>query len=126
MMASILVVDDDADARDALCRFLQHVGYKVQSAGNGREALNSVLENAPDLIVLDWRMPEMDGGALMEVLRGYLRLQAVPVIVWTAVDNQALMDKAQQLNASAVMIKVKTSVEQIRQAIDKELNRQTN
>ena len=68
----------------------------------------------------------MDGGALMEVLRGYLRLQAVPVIVWTAVDNQALMDKAQELNASAVMIKVKTSVEQIRQAIEKELNRQMN
>src|SRR5262245_12771190 len=114
-MASILVVDDDADARDALCRFLKHVGHKVQSAGNGREALYAVLEDTPDLIVLDWRMPEMDGGALLEVLRGYLRLQAVPVIVWTAVESGCMVERAKQLKASTVMVKVKTTVEEIRQ-----------
>jgi CheY-like chemotaxis protein len=112
-MSSVLIIDDDRDARDALAQYLQRVGLKVDSAPNGREGLTSILERMPDLIVLDLRMPEMDGAGLLEVLRSYLRLQNVPVVVWTAVPDSPIMERAQALNVDAIMIKPKATLEEI-------------
>ena len=125
-MASILVVDDDADARDALFRFLKSLGHQVKSAPNGREALDSILAEIPDLIVLDLLMPEMNGAGLLEVLRAYLRLQALPVIIWTAAETSPILERARQLKANAVLIKAKTTIDEIRQTIDCELYRAAN
>lgn len=62
----ILVVDDDVMARDLLVRFLSLRGYHVRTARDGREALRLIGESAPDLLILDLAMPEMNG---VEVLR---------------------------------------------------------
>jgi DNA-binding NtrC family response regulator len=62
----ILVVDDDVMARDLLVRFLSLRGYHVRAARDGREALRLIGESAPDLLILDLAMPEMNG---VEVLR---------------------------------------------------------
>ena len=61
----ILVVDDDADVRDVLTRYLKRRGYIVDSASNGEEALASVLANDPDVMLLDIYLPKMSG---LEVL----------------------------------------------------------
>ena len=81
--ARVLVVDDDADARERLRRTLQRDGWSVDEAENGRIALERFAASRPSLILLDLMMPEMDGF-------GFLRaLQArpdgdVPVVVLTA------------------------------------------
>jgi two-component system, NtrC family, nitrogen regulation response regulator NtrX len=64
--ASILVVDDEAAIRDSLRMILEYEGYRVEEAGSGREALTRAAERTPDAVVLDVKMPEMDG---LEVLR---------------------------------------------------------
>src|SRR3569832_1174337 len=67
--ASVLVVDDEAAIRDSLHMILEYEGYRVEEAGNGSQALSKVAERAPDAVVLDIKMPEMDGLELLKALR---------------------------------------------------------
>ena len=67
--ASVLVVDDEAAIRDSLHMILDYEGYRVEEAANGSQALSKVADRAPDAVVLDIKMPEMDGLELLKALR---------------------------------------------------------
>jgi CheY-like chemotaxis protein len=120
-MPSILVVDDDGDARDALTQYLSRIGLTAEGAPNGREALDIILRRTPDLVVLDLRMPEMDGASLLDVLRSYLRLQNLPVVIWTAVPDSPIMDRARRMKVDALLVKTQVSLEEIGQVIQHQL-----
>lgn len=81
-MARILVVDDEPSIRMLIRTILQAEGHTITTASNGREALEMVIENVPDLIVLDLMMPEMDGWHLLEELhmRGLRRHTRVVIV----------------------------------------------
>ncbi len=97
MIRRILVVDDEPDCREASVRYLQRAGYEVQCAGSGKDAIALLGTAVPDAIVLDYRMPEMDGVALLAVFRSYLRWADVPVIMVTAyADEPRLWHVAEQ------------------------------
>lgn len=81
MAQTILVVDDAENLRVLVKSYLAQEGYKVVTAGNGREALFVTRENKPDLIILDLMMPEMGG---YEFMRHYSREGNAPIIVLTA------------------------------------------
>ncbi|MFG6096470.1 response regulator [Leptothoe sp. ISB3NOV94-8A] len=81
---TILVVEDDVNAREIMGRFLQRQDWTVELASNGREALQYLDDNLPNLIVLDLMMPEMDGFEFIQVLRQNSEWQNIPVIVVTA------------------------------------------
>jgi len=68
-MAIVLVVDDDQRLLKMLQRTLTYEGLDVLTASNGREALDRVREHQPDLIVLDWMMPDLDGLEVIRCLR---------------------------------------------------------
>ena len=122
-MARILVVEDDADAREILDRILSAAGHKVESAPNGREALTALLTHTPDLVVLDLLMPEMNGVGLLQVLRSYLRLQSLPVVVITGLPGSPMIEDARRLNVHAILVKgVATHVEIVK-AVNEELGR---
>jgi len=104
-MASILVVDDDPDSRDVLTRSLLKAGYAVRSAENGRLALIAVASAMPNVIVLDVRMPEMDGVEFLQVIRSYLRWSTVPVILLTAYGQGPHMERARELGVKHVFLK---------------------
>jgi adenylate cyclase len=82
----ILVVDDDAEHRRRLSRMLEGEGWQVTEAENGRVGLERFAESAPDLIILDLMMPEMDGFEFLSELRGSGALADVPVVVITAAE----------------------------------------
>src|SRR4051812_24320221 len=82
-MARIMIVDDSEDSRDSLAVIFRRLGHEVICVPNGREALSSVLDRLPDVIVLDLLMPDMDGPSFLEVIRSYLRIQSLPVVVVT-------------------------------------------
>ncbi|HET7854558.1 MAG TPA: response regulator [Candidatus Methylomirabilis sp.] len=82
----VLVVEDHAETREVLRRFLEREGWAVAEAANGREALQRVATHQPELIVLDLMMPEMDGFAFIEVLRQNAAWRAIPIVVVTAKD----------------------------------------
>lgn len=65
---SALLVDDDTILRESIAAYLEDYGYQVQEAGNGRIALEMFRQQRPDIILLDLRMPEMDGMELLPIL----------------------------------------------------------
>jgi two-component system KDP operon response regulator KdpE len=78
-VSHILIVDDDPQFRRTLHITLDSCGYEVSDASGGKEALDSVAANAPDLIVLDWRLPDLDGIQTCRALRAYSDLPVIMV-----------------------------------------------
>jgi adenylate cyclase len=85
--ARILIVDDEPFNVDYLEQELEDLDYETVSAENGREALEQVAAEAPDAILLDIMMPEMDGFQVLEHLKANRALRDIPVIVISALDD---------------------------------------
>ena len=88
-MHSILLVDDDADTRMTVRDFLTGQGFVVHTAREGQHALH-ILEkmDPPDVILLDYKMPVMDGKQFLAVLRRSPRLEQVPVVILSAATRE--------------------------------------
>jgi two-component system alkaline phosphatase synthesis response regulator PhoP len=80
-VSTLLVVEDDRDLRDLLRRYLERAGHAVLSTGSGLEALGLLADAAPDLVLLDLGLPDLDG---LEILRAARTAGSPPVIVLTA------------------------------------------
>ncbi|HEU0199332.1 MAG TPA: response regulator [Burkholderiaceae bacterium] len=85
---TILVVDDDARNRKVLITLLEAEGYTTRQAADGQQALLSVVESPPDLILLDVMMPGLDGYAVVQRLKKVAGTKAIPVILITALSNR--------------------------------------
>ncbi len=85
--ARILVVDDGADNRDVLRRRLERSGHVVETAEHGRRALELLAAMPFDLVLLDVMMPELDGFAVLEAIKGNPALRDIPVIMISALDE---------------------------------------
>jgi len=81
--SDVLVVDDDPSIRGAIEKLLEHAGLTVRTASNGKEALKAVAERRPDLILMDYQMPEMDGVTCCESLKGDPKTADIPVLLAT-------------------------------------------
>jgi two-component system response regulator AtoC len=103
--SQVLVVDDDLDSGDSLARMLRKRGHHAIAVPNGREALAMLMGMTPDAIVLDMRMPQMDGAMFLDVVRSYLRLQSVPVLLLTAYPDGPEVERAQRLGVRGVFRK---------------------
>ena len=95
-MARILIVEDEEKIARFVTLELEHEGYQVEHAADGRTAVDLALERDYDLILLDVLLPQLNG---MEVLRRVRKHKDVPVIMVTARD--AVMDKVAGLDAGA-------------------------
>jgi diguanylate cyclase (GGDEF)-like protein len=84
---SILLIEDNADARDALTALLEHHGYLVRGAENGAIALEEARREAPDLVITDLVMPELSGFDVLEQFRKLPELADVPMIVVSGRDD---------------------------------------
>jgi CheY-like chemotaxis protein len=85
----VLVVDDDADIRVALCELLEHEGYRTATAVNGEQALRFLTSGErPCLVLLDLMMPVMDGWQFLEEQRKDPALASIPIVVVTAAGNR--------------------------------------
>ncbi|MGK5519652.1 ATP-binding protein [Micromonospora sp. URMC 107] len=82
--ARILVADDNADMRAYLARLLGEQGWRVETVGNGRQALEAIRREQPDLVLTDVMMPDVDGFELVRRLRGQADTRTLPVVVLSA------------------------------------------
>jgi DNA-binding response OmpR family regulator len=99
----LLIVDDEEIVRDVLARFLKGKGYDVVTASNGREAMELVKKERPHLMLLDIRMPEMDG---FEVLRRLREVdQEIAVIMITANTDLEEAKKTMEMGACDYVVK---------------------
>jgi CheY-like chemotaxis protein len=116
------VVEDDADMRTLWLRNLTKDGYSVETATNGKDALEKVLAKRPAAILLDLMMPEMDGFEFLARLRSTPDGARIPVIVVTskhlsAADTAFLKDRVQ-----AVMQKAGNDIDSVMDAVRRQVS----
>ena len=85
--ATILLVEDHLDSREALCALLEAFGFDVVPAHNGAEAIDLARRNPPDLVLMDIMMPEVDGFEATRRLRDFPETRDIPIITLTAMEG---------------------------------------
>lgn len=86
-MSRILLIDDDPGVRD-LCRLvLMGEGFEVLEAGNAPVGIELARSKQPDLVLLDWMMPTVDGIDALRILKSSERTREIPVVMLTALDS---------------------------------------
>ena len=124
-MRNVLIIDDQADARRLIRRLLEAQGtFLVDEAESGPVALQLVKQSVPDLIILDLMMPEMDGFALLDLLRAQMPTQDIPIVVVTAKELTSAEWKRLDGHIEQLMTKgdffVEELIEEIEQALRQE------
>lgn len=104
-MSYVLISDDEPDSCEVVEKFLRKAGYRTRIATNGREALSELTHTSPAAVILDVRMPEMDGLELLQVMRSYLRWHSLPVILMTAHATKDDEERALELGVERVFRK---------------------
>ncbi len=94
-----MLVDDDANARIILKRVLSKAGYEIMEASNGREALEAASKFKPDVMLIDWMMPEMDGEQVAKWIKSDTNLRFTYIILLTAKGD--VKDRVRGLQAGA-------------------------
>ena len=83
-LRSVLVVEDDDDIREIIRESLETIGgLSVNLCGSGIDAFMVLQDEMPDLVLLDWMLPDLDGGAVIQQLRSDPRTAGLPVVVLT-------------------------------------------
>ncbi len=103
-MPKILVVDDEPNVVKMISSRLMDSGYEVASAVNGKDALDKVKGDKPNLIILDILMPEMDGFSAAVALKNDPWTKSIPVIFLTCLVESAEMEEAHALIAGNVFL----------------------
>jgi two-component system, OmpR family, response regulator VicR len=118
---TVLIVEDEQSLNEAYQMILRKAGYTVQVAFDGQEALDLLSMEEPALILLDLRMPRMDG---IEFLRSYNLRQEHPnvkVIVFSNYDMQKEIDEAYNLGADRYFMKALASPKELLQVVENTL-----
>ena len=102
---ALLIVDDEESNRDMLSRRLQRQGFEVALAEDGPQALASIRKQAPDMVLLDIRMPGMSGMEVLQAIRGQYSPTQLPVIMVTAEGHSASIVEALQMGANDYITK---------------------
>lgn len=92
-MAVVLIVDDEYGIAALLEDVLQDEGHRVLVASNGRQALERIAEERPDLVLTDYMMPIMDGAALLKALAADPGLKGVPVVLMSSLPEAAVAER---------------------------------
>jgi two-component system OmpR family response regulator len=124
-MANILVVDDSADIREMLGKFLGMAGYTVSYANNGWEALLSIEDARTDLILLDVMMPGMDGRTFLKILRQANKTHHLPVIIITAFSDSDVAKEARAMGVEATLPKTQRLLDELLGTVEGVLKRRS-
>ena len=92
---TILIIDDNEEIVSALSDVLESRGYETSSAYNGRDGLRMALEDHPDLIMLDWNLPQLSGYQVLQALRE--RGNKAPVVLMTIYGSENVAVQALSL-----------------------------
>ena len=99
MSAHIFVVEDEKPILTLLTYNLEKEGYKVSSSSNGEEALSLIKDKKPDLVLLDWMLPDLSGIKICQYLKQDEKVKNIPIIMLTAKGEEE--DKVKGLNTGA-------------------------
>jgi CheY-like chemotaxis protein len=117
----VLLVDDYPDAREMYSEYLQFSGFDVVEATNGMEALQSALDESPDIILMDLSLPVMDGWEATRRLKADERTASIPVVALTGHALAGISDGAKRAGCDAFVTKPclpEDLVKEIRRILD--------
>ncbi len=103
-MADVLIIDDHADTRTIFRIALETEGHTVRAAPDGGTGLEMALEDEPDLIILDLRLPVLNGWTVLQRLRESPERRDVPVLLVTA-DGESVRERALESDTQGVLLK---------------------
>ena len=101
--AKILIIDDEADLRMLVRFILEPSGYEVLEASTGKEGLEVAHSNAPDLVLLDIQLPDIDGWTVLEAMSR--DAPHAPVVVFSAHSSPSTLNRAREAGAAAYLVK---------------------
>ena|SRR5215469_17044711 len=101
----VLLVEDDASVSEMYRVRLEMDGYRVLVAGDGETALRLIQEMRPELVLLDYRLPRLDGPAVLRALRADDRTRGQAVVVLSAFDEPGLVAEGRGLGALEWLVK---------------------
>ena len=105
MTNKVLVVDDEASLVE-LCRIiLENAGYAVRGAINGRDALKSIQEEMPDVVLLDVMMPGMDGIEVCRQIRNHYEIESPHILMYTADSRKETRESSLAAGANDLITK---------------------
>ena len=121
-MASVLIVEDDADSLEVVARLVERAGHTPVRAANGWEALVALDERNVDVVVLDLMMPGMNGHTFLRILRHDDRRKHLPVVLLTALRTGDMITGCLKLGVGACLIKGEYNAQDLFRAIDQQLS----
>ena len=101
----VLVADDEIHMRRVVSMFLERAGYRVETAANGREALDAILKSPPDVLLTDISMPQMTGQQLCQELQKQMPERTFPIFVMTSMTERENRDWQLQIPNSSLLEK---------------------
>ena len=105
MSLFVILAEDDPDIQLVARLSLKRAGFNVRVVGNGQEALDAIREQKPDVILLDWMMPELDGPETCRQLKADPETSSIPVIFLTAKSQEAEIQRGLSLGAAGYVTK---------------------
>jgi CheY-like chemotaxis protein len=102
---SVLVVDDHPQAQVLLSRFLKRMGYRVEIASNGLEAVEAVIRERPDIVIMDVEMPVMGGYEATERIRGAAHERWLPIVFLSATPDSGALIRALERGGDDYLVK---------------------
>ena len=105
MSLTVVLAEDDLDIQLVARLALKRAGFTVKVVGNGREALDAVRQDPPDVILLDWMMPELDGPETCRQLKSDPLTAAIPIIFLTAKSQETEIQRGLSLGAAGYVTK---------------------
>lgn len=121
MVVQILVVDDEAEIREMLARHFRFLGYSVETAANGREAIARLEETRTDIVISDIMMPQMNGVELLAHIREeYPMTHAIMITGYVTLDNAM---NCMRLGADTMIFKPLEDMSQLEQAVGRAVAR---
>jgi two-component system response regulator AdeR len=101
----ILIIEDEADIRNFVSRVLELEGYQVLQAGDGKTGMEIIKENSIDLVLLDLRLPELDGWSILRQMKHTPEFSQIPVVALTAIAESGQRRRTLRMGATQYLIK---------------------
>jgi CheY-like chemotaxis protein len=101
----VMLADDSPEMRGLYAMYLSHVGCDIEEASHGFEAFDKALKRRPDVIVMDLRMPKLDGWEAVRLLKNRTQTRSIPIIALTGDDDVEHLKLARNAGCEVVLLK---------------------
>lgn len=112
-MKKILLIEDDEFIRDLVSAKLVQNSFEVLSASSAEEAVSSIDENMPDLLILDLELPEKQGVDFLRELRHSSKYVDFPIIVFSNNDEPEIKEECEKLGITSFFVKINTDLDEL-------------